>query len=332
MDPSLSAIVTEAPSSGDPLAASNNNNVPLLKHSTMADGKDGYIIDTIGELPDTLAAAGANVLLSLDQNLLASSNPPLNELLSTETILEPVAHVHAPAELASVSTYTASHQTSDPINLAAHIPDSTETNTYSVNNPSISADTVLQPGSVDFAALLNSISPQFQSLPQTHTNSSLPLDNQAPAASSLPLPPPNSSLPPRPQSQGTSGVDPNLSRDQSASYIAQNAMPAPMLAAGSNGLPLPPGATFQQSSLPGYPLPSPTAPRPGSANDDDGPFPPELERPYEDFLQEERQNVTDAKWERFPDGSRLFIGLSTFFSLYIYLEYWLTLHFRKPSH
>jgi hypothetical protein len=314
MDPSLSATVTEAPPLGDSMAISNDNAALGIENALLpkdlaeikADGMEGFIIDTIGKDPDTLTATGATVQSS-DSNLLASSNLPFNELLSTETIPEPAAH--APAELASVTSHIASQQTSDPILHLAHISDSTETNAYPVNNLSISADSTLQSGGVDFAALLNSISPQFQTIPQTHANSSVPLDNQPPTASSLLPPPQNSSLPPRPQGQGTPGVDPNLSRDQSASYIAQNAMPAPLLASGSNVLAPPMGVPFQQTSLPAYPLPSPTAARPGSANDDDGPFPPELEHPYEEFLQEERQNVTDAKWERFPEGSRLFIGL-----------------------
>jgi len=34
----------------------------------------------------------------------------------------------------------------------------------------------------------------------------------------------------------------------------------------------------------------------------------ELQKQYEAFLADERQNVSDGVWDRFPEGSRLFIG------------------------
>ena len=47
----------------------------------------------------------------------------------------------------------------------------------------------------------------------------------------------------------------------------------------------------------------------GSIDDDeDERWPPEINKLYEDFLDEERKFVTDGQWEKFPAGSRLFIG------------------------
>jgi hypothetical protein len=52
------------------------------------------------------------------------------------------------------------------------------------------------------------------------------------------------------------------------------------------------------------------APTPASSASarDDGAFTPEMERAFEEFLREESANVSEGSWEKFPDGSRLFIG------------------------
>ena len=41
---------------------------------------------------------------------------------------------------------------------------------------------------------------------------------------------------------------------------------------------------------------------------DDGAFAPEMEHAFEEFLRDESVNVSEGSWEKFPDGSRLFIG------------------------
>ncbi|EFQ97556.1 hypothetical protein MGYG_00597 [Nannizzia gypsea CBS 118893] len=41
---------------------------------------------------------------------------------------------------------------------------------------------------------------------------------------------------------------------------------------------------------------------------DDTPWGPEIQKKYDDFLRDERIYVTEAHWDRFPAGSRLFIG------------------------
>ncbi|KAL1601785.1 nuclear polyadenylated RNA-binding protein 3 [Paraconiothyrium brasiliense] len=49
--------------------------------------------------------------------------------------------------------------------------------------------------------------------------------------------------------------------------------------------------------------------RSGSQGDDeDSRWPPEVNKKYEDFLDQERRFVTDGQWDQFPMGSRLFIG------------------------
>jgi len=169
-------------------------------------------------------------------------------------------------------------------------------------------------GGVDIDALLKTLSPQLQSIPQTTSTPSL--DNQASTVSQATILPPNptfttaTALPSSitnayAQNQAASN-EPRPLPKQASFHPLPHALPAPILTTGANGLPPPPTASFQQ---PTWPLPSPTLGRASSiGGDDDGPFPVELEGPYEQFLEEERQNVNEANWERFPEGSRLFIG------------------------
>jgi hypothetical protein len=56
---------------------------------------------------------------------------------------------------------------------------------------------------------------------------------------------------------------------------------------------------------------------PGAITDDeDAPFPPDVERQFDEFLHDERVNVTEGNWDKFPDGSRLFIGKFEHFQLF----------------
>lgn len=43
-------------------------------------------------------------------------------------------------------------------------------------------------------------------------------------------------------------------------------------------------------------------------DDEDARWPPEINKLYEEFLEDERKFVTDGQWDQFPMGSRLFIG------------------------
>lgn len=42
--------------------------------------------------------------------------------------------------------------------------------------------------------------------------------------------------------------------------------------------------------------------------DDDSPWGPEIQKKYDEFLHDERIYVTEGLWDRFPVGSRLFVG------------------------
>ena len=101
---------------------------------------------------------------------------------------------------------------------------------------------------------------------------------------------------------------------------------APGTSAAHNGLPPPPMATFQQPTRPADQMQSSPvnqqnnqrniSGRNGTKNasfanapDGDVRFSPEVERLYDAFLSDERIYTAEGTWDRFPAGSRLFVGM-----------------------
>lgn len=97
----------------------------------------------------------------------------------------------------------------------------------------------------------------------------------------------------------------------------------PGTSSGANGLPPPPLATFQQHQAQQKSNSSPEvntqlsqksskldrySARPSNLADDEAPWGPEVQKIYDEFLREERVYVTEGLWDRFPSGSRLFVG------------------------
>lgn len=158
---------------------------------------------------------------------------------------------------------------------------------------------------------------------------------------------PPSSLPPRPPPQAQPSIHPNYTQSNRLSdyhpHARTPAVQAPTqqpnlftpshggpplppfqhAAPGANGLPPPPVASFQQHPLPPAPgqVPSPATQAfllesqreikqaaGESLADEDAPWNNDLQRKYDQFLEEERGYVTEGKWEQFPHGSRLFVG------------------------
>jgi nuclear polyadenylated RNA-binding protein 3 len=110
-----------------------------------------------------------------------------------------------------------------------------------------------------------------------------------------------------PTSYRPSGVTPSL--------IASG---APGTATDSRyGLPPPPSVSFSQSNQdPNSPKPYRQSQRMTSVassegHDDERPWGPAVQKIYDEFLDRERKYVTEGLWERFPKGSRLFIGKHT---------------------
>lgn len=98
---------------------------------------------------------------------------------------------------------------------------------------------------------------------------------------------------------------------------------APGTSSGASGLPPPPLATFQQFQPQQKSAPAPEATaqsthkssrserynaRTGGSPDDDVFWGDEIQKIYDEFLREERAYVTEGLWDRFPYGSRLFVG------------------------
>ncbi|RAL64735.1 hypothetical protein DID88_001766 [Monilinia fructigena] len=80
------------------------------------------------------------------------------------------------------------------------------------------------------------------------------------------------------------------------------------------GLPPPPSVSFnhsQDAKSPNHYLQShhiPSVPSSDGHDNDDRPWGPAVQKKYDEFLDRERTYVTEGLWERFPKGSRLFIG------------------------
>ena len=129
-----------------------------------------------------------------------------------------------------------------------------------------------------------------------------------------------------PQSQNTNAQSP-LNSQPSNSFVPSQgfppSIPTPQASVGANGLPPPPLATFQQPSPQQIQTqPSPVAPQirqpdskderpPGQAvqsSDDEVPWTPEVEKLWTEFQREEAVYVSEGLWDRFPQGSRLFVG------------------------
>ena len=134
-----------------------------------------------------------------------------------------------------------------------------------------------------------------------------------------------------PQMHHTSAAQTNPQSLQNNTYPPSQGYPPPIVAAGApgtssapNGLPPPPMATFQQSSMKqdsgqngsssqqflsrGTAGTNVNDPAPLAEGVSDSHWPPEIERQYDDFLKKERIYVSEGLWDRFPAGSRLFVG------------------------
>jgi len=133
----------------------------------------------------------------------------------------------------------------------------------------------------------------------------------------------------------TPTVPPTFASPASSSFRPSHGLPPPIIAAGApgtasipGGLPPPPLATFQQPPPPGVSQPQQSASAQtfrhresigrgiarsvasADGDEDQEPWGSEIQKKYDDFLRDERVYVTEGLWDRFPPGSRLFIGKS----------------------
>ncbi|KAJ9285557.1 hypothetical protein DTO021C3_6811 [Paecilomyces variotii] len=107
----------------------------------------------------------------------------------------------------------------------------------------------------------------------------------------------------------------------SPAVVAPVAPGAPGTSSGASDLPPPPVPTFQQSQQSTVsPQQSPPSNQPSQKAvrvdrhtgkpqpEDEAPWGPEVQKKYDEFLHDERVYVTEGLWDRFPPGSRLFVG------------------------
>ncbi|KAL8844323.1 MAG: hypothetical protein Q9176_001233 [Flavoplaca citrina] len=223
------------------------------------------------------------------------------------------------------------------------------------------SDDQMQDGGVNYQTLLDNLTPSTATAPSaenitsittaaapTASNVSRPSSAESPI-STLSLPP---GLPPRPPPQEKPAIHPNYAAEEDIRsyhypHVPSNTTPnssvtqpnnpikpiqtlnhplPPTVIVGSNGLPPPPLATFQQPpsqtaqpAQPGIVSPQPRQPD-GSvkladrdsiaieSHANEPPWPQQLEKSYSDFLNEEAVYVAEGVWDRFPSGSRLFVG------------------------
>jgi RNA recognition motif. (a.k.a. RRM, RBD, or RNP domain) len=114
-------------------------------------------------------------------------------------------------------------------------------------------------------------------------------------------------------------------RANAGTATGSNVPPPQASARAANGLPPPPIATFQQSPASVAPTQSPSVQSlrevggratksPSQKQDSQGiddeeqPWGPDIQKKYDQFLHDERIYVTEGVWDRFPPGSRLFVG------------------------
>ncbi|KAH9879818.1 hypothetical protein J1614_001842 [Plenodomus biglobosus] len=228
-------------------------------------------------------------------------------------------------DIASYQNYTSQHQ--------AHAASGQEThsaypyshdNAYAHQAPAQSAhgayyQTQAQAStSVNVQALLDSLTPASIHAPSGQyavPQSSVPSTQAQPNASSLSAP---TNLPPRPPTQETPATHPNYNpaddirsyhphSQQSGAAQTRNGSQVQPLNTQRQEYPTAPPSGATSPTTPGQPQRQP-AQRSETPDDEDIRWPPEVNRKYEEFLDQERKFVTEGQWDQFPMGSRLFIG------------------------
>ncbi|EMD97498.1 hypothetical protein COCC4DRAFT_177120 [Bipolaris maydis ATCC 48331] len=165
---------------------------------------------------------------------------------------------------------------------------------------------------VDVQALLDSLTPAATTANpgQYAAASHMPTQPQQPQqhnASSLPSAATN--LPARPPTQEQPATHPNYDpNDDIRSHHPHSQRPSNVQQRGSASLqPLnAQNRDFAGSNLSGQAQQQ--TQRSTTPDDEDQRWPPEVNRRYEEFLEQERKFVTEGQWDQFPVGSRLFIG------------------------
>ncbi|KAL2421761.1 hypothetical protein ABEF95_005389 [Exophiala dermatitidis] len=199
--------------------------------------------------------------------------------------------------------------------------------------PSVNPNTQSNTGGVDYQSLLDTISQAASTAPPADSVSAPA--TAPPAAdhgSSLSLPP-IPGLPPKPPVQASLPESPDyytlpnsksdvreqyqsVNRDALKTNGAEPAMPTQVQSMIQNYPAHAPGTWEQNTALVpptnpeagfvGHPI-QPPEPS-GSTESTERPWSPRTQTLYDQFLEDERRYVTEGIWDRFPLGSRLFVG------------------------
>lgn len=168
---------------------------------------------------------------------------------------------------------------------------------------------------IDIQKLVDQITAKAEATsdqPAAATTNPPPSAQNAPQAMDVDM----SSLPPKPaltQEQSKQTYSPasyhHASLPNAPSFPASAGVPSqlPYANSGAPGTSQPPNqsATPSFASYPNA-FPPGTAPQQAPGQTENG-----LQQTYDEFLADERRHMAEAKWERFPEGSRIFIGTIT---------------------
>jgi hypothetical protein len=121
-----------------------------------------------------------------------------------------------------------------------------------------------------------------------------------PSATNLPARPPTQDHPNYNQTDDIRSYHPQNQNVQQRSNGSTQSLSVPnQLFATQAQSPTTPGLAQQQQQQ---------GQRSETPDGEDQRWPPEVNRRYEEFLDQERKFVTEGQWDQFPMGSRLFIG------------------------
>ncbi|KIY02607.1 uncharacterized protein Z520_01072 [Fonsecaea multimorphosa CBS 102226] len=288
-----------------------------LDNSAQFSSTNGQMLQNDAAIESNLVSALANAS-AYPQSSEAHANPPPGA----------ASQVQDPAQTSN-DTSSAADSTVNPdtSNNAQAEGEST-----SEAEPAVIPSFQTNEGGVDYQSLLDTISKSASTAPAADPVSApttaTSLANHG-AQSLFPIP----GLPPKPPSQAQSSDSPaihtfhNSTNDQLEQY--QQVSPDHANANGTDQSALPPAqfqpppASMQAPGTWGYsgiqasptsteptsPAQSLQAPEQGKAFDaNERPWTPSTQALYDSFLEDERRYVTEGIWDKFPQGSRLFVG------------------------
>ncbi|KAM5355673.1 hypothetical protein ACJ41O_002319 [Fusarium nematophilum] len=232
---------------------------------------------------------------------------------------EPVASVLSNASSEAHLGSATTPATSQPSNQPASSPDAAKADSNPAGSPTVSTD--IQRLVADLTAPAE---PSASADPSASSAKGEPSADHGPASSSSVFPS-SASLPPRPplsqavpQPYASQHHPPGVNASIPSSLAAPSTAGQPPTYVATGAPATTPDALGNFPTPPGSGLHAPVAITPMNAP----PYPPQPAAPYaadraqdaeyqlqwDQFLADERQYMSEAKWDRFPEGSRIFIG------------------------